>query len=479
LHWFDTYRTAIILDEVHHLCLGKPDQAGDNSAAWTKAISPLVDKAVHIVLMTGTPERHDGKAIPFLDYEEGHDGVLRPQLDIEYSRREAVRDKAKLEIEINYCDGFAEYVDNDGLKTVDISQAKKEENSKAVRACLSDRGEYTPGVMKKAVDSWLDYRLSSGYMSKLIIVCHEQKAVTRNAEWLKENYHHLKIAQAKSEDGSSASQKQIEKFKKHCSKGGADVLLTVGMAYEGLDVPSATDIIALTHIRSKPWLEQCLDRVVRIDYGSGIAYEHQRAVAWIMDDPKMQEIAEQIQSEQRLGVDEREKKKKEGAGGDPTEGDESVFLVIGSEHKNVRLGSTKEDLSQEQSCFIQSCRNQYPALAAVRNDQLLQMRADGQFPEIETLMPVPVIPTKEEDLNSYLRNPAAKDILGKKIDALTKQYCQKVAARGQTPDWSAGNRAIKDRFGKQRKDMGIAELYDAHLYAKDLVAGAYQGSATV
>ena len=471
-HWFDSHKTALILDEVHHLAL----ESGEKSAAWTDAVSPLVDKCVHLVLMTGTPERHDGKMIPFLTYEGGEDGVFRPQLDIRYSRREAVRDRAKLEIEIYYCGGSAEYVDSEGLCKVDISEAHEKQNGKVVRACLSDKGEYAPGVMTKALEGWLSYRRSSGYLSKMIIVCDKQLSVKRNVKWLQENYPYLKIAQAISDDGDE-SKKQIARFKKHCASGGADVLLTVGMAYEGLDVPSVTDIVGLTHIRSKPWFEQCLDRCSRVDYSSGIDYDQQRAVAWIMDDPRMQEIAEAIQAEQIQGVQEREEEAPRGGSGsgeDEQKNSDRNLLVLDSEHKNVRIGSTKEDLTKEESGFIKACRKRYPYLSSVRNDALLRMRADGQFPGIEPEQATPSIASKEEDLASYLRNPEARELIGKRIDVLTRKYAQLVAPLGGSPDWSAGNRAIKERFDVPRKQMSIPQLYDAMLYSKELVAKAFQ-----
>ena len=36
------------------------------------------------------------------------------------------------------------------------------------------------------------------------------------------------------------------------------ILVTVAMAYEGLDAPEVAVVAALTHIRSLPWLEQMI-----------------------------------------------------------------------------------------------------------------------------------------------------------------------------------------------------------------------------
>ncbi len=47
------------------------------------------------------------------------------------------------------------------------------------------------------------------------------------------------------------------------------ILVTVAMAYEGLDVPEVAVVAALTHIRSRPWLEQMVARATRVDPNAG------------------------------------------------------------------------------------------------------------------------------------------------------------------------------------------------------------------
>ena len=43
------------------------------------------------------------------------------------------------------------------------------------------------------------------------------------------------------------------------------VLVTVAMAYEGLDAPEVAVVAALTHIRARAWLEQMIARATRVD----------------------------------------------------------------------------------------------------------------------------------------------------------------------------------------------------------------------
>ena len=75
------------------------------------------------------------------------------------------------------------------------------------------------------------------------------------------------------------------------------ILVTVAMAYEGLDVPEVAVVAALTHIRSRPWLEQMVARATRVDPHAG-AYESQRALIFHPDDPLFQRFRIRMETEQ-------------------------------------------------------------------------------------------------------------------------------------------------------------------------------------
>src|SRR3712207_7731143 len=62
------------------------------------------------------------------------------------------------------------------------------------------------------------------------------------------------------------------------------ILVTVAMAYDGLDAPEVAVVTALTHIRSRPWLEQMIARATLVDPHAGL-YESQRALVFHPDDP--------------------------------------------------------------------------------------------------------------------------------------------------------------------------------------------------
>ena len=56
-------------------------------------------------------------------------------------------------------------------------------------------------------------------------------------------------------------------------------------------------VAALTHIRSRPWLEQMVARATRVDPHAG-PYETQRALVFHPDDPLFQRFRIRMETEQ-------------------------------------------------------------------------------------------------------------------------------------------------------------------------------------
>jgi hypothetical protein len=113
--------------------------------------------------------------------------------------------------------------------------------------------------------------------------------------------HSEKVDIATSHDSLEA-QRAIKRFK----SPNLDILVTIAMAYEGLDVPQVSHIACLTHIRSKPWIEQMIARAVRID--RAYPYHRQTAFVYTPDDPMMRGIVDGIEAEQIACIDRVEKK---------------------------------------------------------------------------------------------------------------------------------------------------------------------------
>ena len=75
------------------------------------------------------------------------------------------------------------------------------------------------------------------------------------------------------------------------------ILVTVAKAYEGLDAPEVAVVAALTHIRSRAWLEQMVARATRVDPHAG-KYADQNALVFHPDDPLFARFRHSIETEQ-------------------------------------------------------------------------------------------------------------------------------------------------------------------------------------
>lgn len=290
---FSRHRYILILDEPHHV---------EEGGAWETALAPLVSRAALTVFMSGTLERGNRRRIAFLPYRmtmhgevidlHGRDGQSEA---ITYSRTQALYDHAILPIHFELMDGSAQWIGRDGeTYTTDLSTANKD-TAEALYTAL--KTQFAVQLLDECSGHWSEYRVSHP-RAKLLVV-------TANIEDAKKYVSHLKRQNIKAaiatSDDSALAATNIGHFKTHGTKKSLDALVTVAMAYEGLDVPAVTHIACLTHIRSKPWIEQMIARATRYDHAAG-PWEEQTAFIYVPDDRFINAIIQSMQDEQVMAV---------------------------------------------------------------------------------------------------------------------------------------------------------------------------------
>lgn len=245
---FSKHRYILFLDECHHVADG---------SEWHKALEPMVRKAVLVVKASGTLSRGDGQKIAFMAYKDGKPELSGNEMRrvIIYGRNRAIADKAILPVEFRTVDGEAEWEELDGAHGV--SRLSGEESAKALFTAL--RTEFADYLLDSAL---AEFRLMRAeYADAKMLV------VAPNIEIAKAYWSHLadcgyETRIATSED-TPLARRNLDDFK----RGVYRVLVTVAMAYEGLNVPEVACICCLSHIRSVPWLEQCFARANRLAPG--------------------------------------------------------------------------------------------------------------------------------------------------------------------------------------------------------------------
>jgi len=279
---FFRYKYILILDEVHHV---------EDLGVWHEALKPLVELCEFIILMTGTIERGDGSKIAFLNYD-GDVPDLQSKKNyhvIEYTRADALAEKAIIPLSFKFHDGQAVWENEigDEVKVKSLAKARRQDIAAAIYTAIST--QYARQLLSIAVDHWIGIKKKNP-RSKLLIVTANLNHAKIAFNFLYEKKFSVNIATSHE---SAQAQAAIDAFK----KDEIDILVTIAMAYEGLDVPAITHIVCLTHIRSRPWLEQMLARANRIDRLAG-PYSRQRAFVFSPDDPLFREVVEKIRSEQ-------------------------------------------------------------------------------------------------------------------------------------------------------------------------------------
>ncbi|MCR0983886.1 DEAD/DEAH box helicase [Roseomonas populi] len=322
---FRRHRTLLVIDEMHHLpslaetdpvAAAQAEAAGeDQASAWSRAILPLLETSAVRLLLSGTLERADGRGILWLPYRRGPRARTREvELDAEgwavvgYSRAQALAEKAVLPVTFGALDGEASWREEE--VEVGPHRLSAPFPSETTRPALFTalRTGFAEALLREAFVAIRDLRArrrearglpvgaTARGLGKLLVVAPDQSAAKHYLEVLRRW-----IPAAQAEDvaqlATSDTPRAHEVLAAFRLRPEPSVLVTVAMAYEGLDAPEVAVVAALTHIRSRPWLEQMVARATRVDPHAG-GYEAQRALVFHPDDPLFGGFRRRMETEQ-------------------------------------------------------------------------------------------------------------------------------------------------------------------------------------
>lgn len=324
---FSRHRYLIVVDEIHHLpALTDPgvapaDEQAPNrqpdweASSWSRAIVPLLETARLRLLLSGTLERADGRGILWLPYRKGPRASTK-EVDLAapgwavvgYSRAQALADRAVLPVMFGALDGTATWLDEDGLSCGPhrlFNHWPTETTRPALFTAL--RTGFADELLRQAFCATRDLRARRRHerglaigapargLGKLLVVAPDQLVARRYLDlirrWLPRSQSDT--ARLATSDETDAHQ-ILAGFRLNAEPS---ILVTVAMAYEGLDAPEVAVVAALTHIRSRPWLEQMVARATRIDPNAG-DYATQQALVFHPDDPLFARFRLRLETEQ-------------------------------------------------------------------------------------------------------------------------------------------------------------------------------------
>ena len=324
--------TLLVTDEVHHLPaleegateepsdLFAPPPTGpdaEDASAWSRALAPVLAAARVRLHLSGTLERADGRAILALPYRRSTARAKAREVDLDapgwrvigYSRAQALRDRAVLPVTFGALDGEARWsVRGPGERVTlgphRLSGVMADETTRpALFAAL--RTEFAEALLREAFVALTELRAerrarlgpeAARGLGKLLVVAPDQACARAYLEtvrsWLPRGR-----AEREARLATSSERDAHETLAAFRLTPRPSILVTVAMAYEGLDAPEVAVVAALTHIRSRSWLEQMIARATRIDRHAGPA-EAQRALVFHPDDPLFAQFRRRVETEQ-------------------------------------------------------------------------------------------------------------------------------------------------------------------------------------
>lgn len=304
--------TLVILDEVHHAADGP-------ESGWGRRIKEAFAPAQKRLLLSGTPFRSDGDAIPFVDYDEND----CCKASFPYSYEKALIEGHCRQIIFPSYEGKVRYHKNGERHETTFSDIVPEAQSRErLNAALTPRGEFMQKVLAEA-DAKLD-EIRRTYPDAGGLV------VAKDAKWHAGELAGFLPDSVIATCDEPEPGRTIEAFKESSAKW----LVAVKMVSEGVDIPRLRVLVYATNVTTELFFRQAAGRIMRTQG------ENDDATAYFFfpDDAILREFALHIQEERDHALTETEEEARERI--EREQGERSDYRFESSEGQagNVYLG---------------------------------------------------------------------------------------------------------------------------------------------
>lgn len=284
-------RTFVIFDEIHH--------AGE-SLTWGEAIKNAFEDAIYRLAISGTAFRSDGAQIPFITYESGIS-----KADYTYSYERAIKENVCRPVYFTIHDGRMRWkVDETEFEHTFKDSLQPDQVSKRLKTALDSKGNFVRDVMKAADQKLMEIRQIHRDAGGLVFATTQKhaKEIAKVIEEITGSLPPIVI----SEDADGAE--KINQFKNDSSHW----LVSVKMVSEGIDIPRLRVGVYFSIVKAELFFRQAVGRFVRV-----LSHlQAQDAFIFIPQDRDIVRLAETIQEERDHALDDAERAKNNGSGGD-------------------------------------------------------------------------------------------------------------------------------------------------------------------
>ena len=258
-------------------------------------IRRLAPHAAAVLLLTGAPDRGDGKRLILCEdrYRQRDDGTYVLDADVSGSYTEGVSLGYLRPIEVYYFDAEGREITRDGNdRPVSVS-----EDQSLVHIALREPDVYRP-MVTETIERLRGLRLThSGLVAG--VACIDTRHARDVHRFLKQCAPDLRVGIAVSEDGKDS------RFPLDAARNGQlDVLVFVRQAYIGFDCPAMSVFCVLTNVRDASHLTQLTGRALRV--WNAVPVGEQTAHIVSLNDARATAFFERMRTDAQLGIRERD-----------------------------------------------------------------------------------------------------------------------------------------------------------------------------
>ena len=479
LRWVSQAPTFLILDEAQ-LLYGYDDMLGEESpkdSCWREKMCDIVEAARKsraaswFLLMSGRLSRADRSTVPWVDYGPGVPPTqdperMYPKAHIVYDLADAQADQSHVTIDFDFYNGQSKFACNDEVVEQELRLGSSRHYGNLIRAWLSDKRVWQT-VIDDMLQSISKYNESVGCQSRWIVIAHSIDQADEYAAYLSSvKQKPLCIHQQKTE---MFVRNELRAFRRR--ERGYTGIVSVEMAYLGLNVPDLSHMAYMHDIRTDEWLWQAIHRVTRNDYKSSVPYKDQIARILCPNDPKMKAVAEKFLELQKASATAGRAKASAGSGstaGQPREQAKVQYIegsILGREFQTQGRIVPNSNLVDRVLRTVPDLHDRTREAAARIIDGVIQAHTASSreagcddFEECDDPSPPTAEATKQADAHADQGGVHEDDV----ADTLAKDYITPLADQlaairakgtGAPPDYEGVRSQIKQIFGKSYRKI--------------------------
>ena len=273
----------LIADEYHH---------AERDAYWGNAVTSLAKGAKNILMLSGTPWKTEG-TIAFIDEEcnlygcpyYNQDGIIEADDVYSYSDDLISKTRGTVPVHFVFHGAKAKNKETGRIYELDFDPDDKDDWQKyADQNCTESLGKFVAipqgdfdlesaklakTLIKDGVQ-WLNHsrnqiKKTTGVddVSLMLVVCRNINEARIAAAYIERKYQLKAEVIASDDDRSMERLKRIKEASKQCTHDRPDVIVSINMISEGVDIPAIKTIVYLSAILTPLYLTQVIGRGLR------------------------------------------------------------------------------------------------------------------------------------------------------------------------------------------------------------------------